>query len=109
MKAIQNAGLDLSLTGFELKEVDDIVSKVTKNLMETEPPMKDPAGPKVTKTKDADAGNPADPNYVSVSFHMSAENRDGVLKRLNAYKASHGYANVSAALIGMVAEAVPEE
>jgi len=106
MKAIADAGLSLNLTGFSIKEADDLVSKIANTAMTSEPPMKDPAGPKLTKNKDADAGTPADPNYVSVTFHMSAENRDVVMNQLNDYRGKQGYPNVSAALVGLVNAAV---
>lgn len=102
MKAIMDAGLDLHLTGFSGKETTDLIAKVATSAL-NEPPMKDPAGP-LKKTKDADAGLPADPGHVSVTFHMPAASRDAVMKGLNAYRGKQGYANVSTALAGLISE-----
>lgn len=94
MKAIMAGGLDLSLTGFSETEFKKLIT--TKN----EPPMKDPAGP--LKTKQADAGQPADPEYVSLTFHMSAANRDKVMASLAKIQMEHGLTNTSQALIKLV-------
>lgn len=95
MKEIAAAGLNLSLTGFGANEVAKLVKTLGNEPL-------DLGLPKVNKTKLADAGTPADPNYVSVTFHMSAESRDKVMQGLNAYRGKHGYANVSMALVGLI-------
>lgn len=96
LKAIASAGLALNLTGFSDKETGNIIAKIGKSAL-NEPPMKDPTGPK--KTQQADAGLPADPNYVSITFHMSADNRKAVMQKLAEIQAKEGLANLSAAFV----------
>lgn len=76
-------GFDLNLTGFD--------DAALKKLMEPEQ--------KTTKSKNADAGTPADPNYVSMSFHTTADNRKNVIGVLNHIRMKNGSTNVSAALV----------
>jgi len=107
MQAIMDAGLNPSLTGFANDEVDNLI----KSLAAENPPipgdLKDP-NPKVTKNKDADAGTPADPGHVSITFHMAAQNRDELLKRLETYRTDQQLVNHSQALIAMVKIAADE-
>lgn len=95
MRSIAEDGLDLKFTGFDPVDVtrllggtDDMVGKAVKDAL-----------PPTSKTKTADAGTPADPNYVSVTFHMSAEKRDALLKRLQEVRNKEGLPNVSHALV----------
>lgn len=99
MEAIMNAGVNLSLTGFGDKEVSKLIKQIG------EEPLDLGIKPKVTKTKDADAGMPADPSHVSVTFHMAATSRDKVMQCLNAYRMDQGHDNVSTALVALILKA----
>jgi len=92
MKAIMAGGLDLNLTGFDSSEFDKLIKEVA------EPK---PTAPSVNKTKLADAGTPADPDYVSLSFHMTAANRDTLMAALEKYRTQHELVNQSQALLSM--------
>lgn len=94
MKAIMGDGLNLSLTGFSSLEIGKLVKT----------PVPEPfdLAPKVTKTKDADAGLPPDPLSVSMSFTLSDKNRTRVLTGLEAYREKNSLTNHSQALLAMV-------
>lgn len=81
------ADFDLGMTGFDTSEIDALLKEVTAD---------------VPKTSDADAGDPADPNYVSMLFHMSAEKRVALRARLDECKTQHGLSNRSQALLRLV-------
>ena len=91
MKAIMAGGLDLNLTGFDNSEFDKLIKEVAE-------PTK---APSVNKTKLADAGTPADPDYVSLSFHMTAKNRDSLMAALEKYRTDNELVNQSQALLSM--------
>ena len=105
---LRSEDFDLSLTGFDTTEVDAIL----KNLMEetatpepeTEPKQEEPT----TKSKDADAGTPADPNYVSVTFHMAASSREKILTALDHVRKQNELSNVSQALVHVASNIVLE-
>lgn len=103
---LRSEDFDLSLTGFDTTEVDAIL----KNLMEEaattepEPKQKEPT----TKSKDADAGTPADPNYVSMTFHMAASSREKVLTALDHVRKQNELSNVSQALVHVASNIILE-
>lgn len=78
-------GFDLKMTGFD--EVD--VAKIASNVM---------ADAAQKKVKDGDAGTAADPNAVSVIFHMTAEKRDKLIEALDKVMKKHNLSNRSQAL-----------
>lgn len=88
-KALQAEGFELAFTGF----AEDTINKILADAMAED------STSNVTKTALADAGNPADPNYVSLTFHMTAESRKKVLAHLDAVAEETGLANRSQALI----------
>ncbi len=90
MGSAMGTELDLSVTGFDSAEI----SKLAEDAMAA--PL-----PATTKTKDADAGKPADPAHVSMTFHMAAKDRDMVLGILNEYQKSNGFGNVSQAFVAL--------
>jgi len=98
-KAIKLAGLDLALTGFD----NMAITRIAKGAM-TDKEVKKIAG-SLTKTKDADAGNPADPGHVSLTFHMNAANRDVVMQHLREVQLAEGLGNISQALIHIASTA----
>lgn len=85
-EAIKESGLELTFTGFDTSAVDKVLESMHPK-------------PKVPKSAQADAGTPADPNYVSLTFHMSASGRKKVMARLDALMAEHGLENRSQALL----------
>lgn len=88
-KDIADAGVELKFTGFETSLIDKIMDEAFGT---------DTANA-VKKSANADAGNPADPNYVSVTFHMADTGRKAVLAYLDQHAEKHGLANRSQALI----------
>ena len=117
--AIAEAGISLDLTGFtDETEIDKIVADAFKaqetgeleseGLGDADPPPSDEA-PKAAETTaykkghDADAGLPADPAHVSVTFTMSADSRDHVLDVVNKVRVSKGLMTNGQALVVMVA------
>ena len=85
-KDLPDAGFELAFTGFETGVIDKII--------------KEAAGEKAPKkTKLADAGNEADPNYVALTFHMADKSRNAVMKKLDKVAEEHGLANRSQALL----------
>jgi len=79
-------GFELAFTGFEM----GVVAKILKEASGDKGP---------NKTALADAGNEADPNYISLTFHMAAPSRTKVFKRLDKIMAENGLANRSQALL----------
>lgn len=91
---LRDLGFDMEFTGFDEAAIDKIIA--------------DQKAEKPTKTKDADAGNPADPNYVSVSFHMSSANRTSVIAVLNQIRMTKQVTNVSQALVALCRDVAKE-
>lgn len=98
MKAIMGDGLDLSLTGFDAGDITRLIKIIGDEPLDLNPK------PTVKKTKDADAGLPADPTSVSMSFTLSDKNRTRVLAGLEAYREKNTLTNHSQALLAMVLE-----
>lgn len=96
MRDIMGDGLDLSLTGFDALDIGRLVKKVVGEPMVFATP-----GAPVTKNKDADAGLPADPTSVSISFQMSDKNRSRLLTALEAYRQQNTLMNHSQALLSI--------
>lgn len=91
-KALEEAGVELKFTGFEQGLIDKIMAEAFG------------PQPKVNKTGSADAGDPADPNYVALTFHVPAKDREMIKDRLETIKVQHGLTNRSAALIHLCSE-----
>ena len=87
-------GFDLAFTGFETGIIDKIMADA----------LGDKTGKKVKKTATADAGTEADPNYVSVTFHMPEAKRNALLKRLDKVMTENGISNRSFALLHLIGE-----
>lgn len=91
MKSITAGGFKLDFTGFGNTEI----TKLTASLKE--PKLVNPG--KLTKGKDADAWKSANPNSVSLTFHMTADERASLLNKLGSVQAKHQLTNISEALI----------
>lgn len=87
-KSIKEAGIDLKYTGFDKAILDSVMVGIQK----TAPVI-------IPKTKSADAGTPADPDHVSISFNMGSDHRDLVLQFLHDVQVAEGLGNPSQALI----------
>lgn len=110
---LREAGIAADLTGFlDTKEIEGVLKEAMK-ITETSfldemidgasgAPKETPAGP--AKHHDADAGLPADPNYVSVSFAMSADSRKRLLKYLSHAREVRGLPTQSHALVAILDE-----
>lgn len=85
--AISTDGFDLHFTGFDTDVVDKILNEVST---ESEA---------VTKTLDGDKGTKADPNYVSITFHMTVEKRNALRAKLDKTMGDKGLDNRSQALL----------
>lgn len=90
-KGLMAAGVDLNLTGFDMVDVAKIAQDAMKSTL---PPVTPPP-----KTQSADAGTPADPAHVSLSFTMTADARDAVMAKLKDHQKLHGLGNPSQALV----------
>lgn len=101
LKSLMGDGLNLSLTGFDSKELTKLVKDIGSEPLNLNPK------PSATKTKQADAGQ-TDPNYVSLTFHMAATSRDKVMGFLLDAQKKYGVINVSQALIRVAEFEVPE-
>ena len=91
MLDIKDAGIELEFTGFSDMERDKIFRDMEKEAKKGEA--------QINKTMVADGGMVADPNYVSVTFHMTAASRTKVQKYLDKLMKEHSLANRSQALI----------
>lgn len=122
-KALTDAAIDLGFIGFDAKETDavlkDALSLTEAAFLEgaatppaaLEAPSSAAAAPVsgVNKGADADAGLPADPAHVSITFSMSADHRKRVLAYLAHLREKHGYATSSAVLYAIVDAAATVE
>lgn len=88
--------------GFDDAYVSDLMKALEVDTKSAIPDEPEPAKAPVPKSQDADAGNPANPKYVEVTFHMTAENRKAVRARLQALVDAGEYASASDALVAVV-------
>jgi len=93
-KAIESEGLDLYFTGFDTDAVDRILKDMEEDSV------------KVQKTLNADKGTAADPSYVSMTFHMTATQREKLRSALDILKEKHGVATRSQALVAALSSEV---
>jgi hypothetical protein len=93
---IKSGKLDLAFTGFGKDEIAKITKSAEADVNK--------AAKALAKSKNADAGKPADPNYVSLTFHMAAPVRDKVMRFLEKVRKENELGNVSQALAHVATE-----
>ena len=86
--------LDLGLTGFGTSEIAKITKDAAAAIAAASQKLNAP-----TKSKDADAGKPADPNYVTITFTMASTSRDTIMEVLESVRKRDELGNMSQALV----------